>query len=171
MVKEADFVLVESTYGNRTHQEDPDKELARIVRETAAQGGAVVIPAFAVGRTQELLWRLRQLEDSAQIPELPTYIDSPMAINVTDIFRRHPEEHDKEMAALLQRGETPLKPKLFATARTVQESKKVNNLEGPVIIISASGMAEGGRVLHHLKKYAPDHHNAIVFVGFQARWT
>ncbi len=170
-VPEADYVLVESTYGNRTHKEDPDEDLARVVKETAARGGAVVIPAFAVGRTQELLWRLRQLEDAGQIPELPTYIDSPMAINVTNIFRRHPEEHDEEMADLLSRGETPLKPKLFATARTVQESKKVNNLEGPVIIISASGMASGGRILHHLKRRLPDHNNTVLLAGYQAAGT
>jgi metallo-beta-lactamase family protein len=141
------------------------------VNEAASKGGAIVIPAFAVGRTQEMLWRLKQLEDARRIPVLPTYIDSPMAINVTDIYRRHPEEHDLDMSTLLDEGKTPLKPKLFATARTVQESKKVNALEGPVIIISASGMAAGGRILHHLKRRLPDHRNTIVLTGYQAAGT
>jgi metallo-beta-lactamase family protein len=167
-VTDADYVLIESTYGNRTHEEDPDSDLARLVTETAAEGGAIVIPAFAVGRTQEVLWRLRQLEEAGQIPVLPTYIDSPMAINVTDLYRRHPEEHDLEMATLLDEGSTPLKPELFATARTVQESKKVNALEGPVVIISASGMAGGGRILHHLKRRLPDHRNTVILTGYQA---
>lgn len=170
-IAEADILLVESTYGNRIHREDPDSELAQIVVETAAKGGALVIPAFAVGRTQEVLWRLRQLENAARIPVLPTYIDSPMAISVTDIFRRHPEEHDLEMSTLLHEGETPLKPKLFATARTVQESKEVNAMEGPVIIISASGMAGGGRILHHLKRRLPEHRNTVVLTGYQAAGT
>jgi metallo-beta-lactamase family protein len=170
-VIEADVLLVESTYGNRTHEDDPDSELARIVVETAAHGGAIVIPAFAVGRTQELLWRLRQLEEAGKIPELPTYIDSPMAINVTDLYRRHMEEHDLEMAALMDEGATPLKPKLFAAARTVQASKKVNALEGPVIIISASGMAGGGRILHHLKRRLPERRNTVVLAGYQAAGT
>jgi metallo-beta-lactamase family protein len=167
-VPEADYILVESTYGNRTHKEDPDSDLARVVTDTASHGGAIVIPAFAVGRTQELLWRLKKLEDAGRIPVLPTYIDSPMAINVTDIYRRHPEEHDLEMASLMQGGESPLKPKLFAAARTVQASKKVNALEGPVIIISASGMAGGGRILHHLKTRLPDHRNTVLLTGYQA---
>jgi len=167
-VKEADVLLVESTYGNRTHQEDPDSDLARVVGKTASKGGAIVIPAFAVGRTQELLWRLKKLEDAGRIPILPTYIDSPMAINVTDIYRRHPEEHDLEMAALMNEGASPLKPKLFTAARTVQASKKVNALEGPVIIISASGMAGGGRILHHLKTRLPDHRNTVLLTGYQA---
>ena len=170
-VAEADILLVESTYGNRTHEEDPDSNLARVVTETAAKGGTIVIPAFAVGRTQEMLWRLKQLEDAGRIPVLPTYIDSPMAINVTDIYRRHPEEHDLEMATLLDRGATPLKPKLFATARTVQASKQVNALEGPVIVISASGMAGGGRILHHLKRRLPHHRNTVLLTGYQAAGT
>ena len=121
-----------------------------------------------MGRTQELLWRLKKLEDAGRIPVLPTYIDSPMAINVTDIYRRHPEEHDLEMATLMDAGASPLKPQLFAAARTVQASKKVNSLEGPVIIISASGMAGGGRILHHLKTRLPDHRNTVLLTGYQA---
>lgn len=171
IVTEADVLLVESTYGNRIHEEDPDADLARVVCETAGRGGTVVIPAFAVGRTQEMLWRLRQLEEADRIPVLPTYIDSPMAINVTDIYRRHPEEHDLEMAALLDEGRAPLKPKMFATARTVLESKKVNSLDGPVIIVSASGMAGGGRILHHLKRRLPERRNTVVLTGYQAAGT
>jgi metallo-beta-lactamase family protein len=170
-VREADVLLMESTYGNRTHQGDPDEELARVVTEAAHRGGAVIIPAFAVGRTQEVLWRLRALEDAGRIPALPVYADSPMALNVTDVYRRHPEEHDLEMAALRDSGRAPLKPRLFATARTAHESKALNNLEGPVILISASGMASGGRVLHHLKRRLPDHRNTVLLTGFQAAGT
>jgi len=170
-IHEADALLVESTYGNRTHAEDPDAELERVVVESARRGGALIIPAFAVGRTQEVLWRLRQLEDEGRIPQLPTYVDSPMAIDVTDIYRRHPEEHDLETSALTSAGRRPMSPKLCAIARTAPESKALNDLAGPIIIVSASGMAAGGRVLHHLKRRLPDHRTTVLLTGFQAAGT
>jgi metallo-beta-lactamase family protein len=171
MIEEADVLLVESTYGNRRHEGDPDEELARVVRESVERGGALVIPAFAVGRTQEVLWRLRELETEGRIPVLPIYADSPMAINVTDVYLRHPEEHDLEMKELMTDGRSPLHSQMFRTARTVTESKALMHLEGPVIIISASGMATGGRILHHLKRRLPDKRTTVLLTGFQAAGT
>jgi metallo-beta-lactamase family protein len=170
-VTEADVLLLESTYGNRLHPPDPVEELARVVRDAAARGGALVIPSFAVGRTQELLWYLRQLEGLGRIPALPVYVDSPLAIEVTDIYRRHREDHDAEMRALVTKGIAPFATRQFAFTPTRQESVRLNDLVGPVIIISASGMATGGRVLHHLNLRLPDARTTVLLVGFQAQGT
>ena len=168
LVPEADVVLVESTYGDRTHPPDPAGELARVVRDAAGRGGALLIPAFAVGRAQELLWTLRQLEEAGRIPVLPVFLDSPMAIDVTDIYGRHPEDHDAEMGSLLAAHRRPLSPRQFTFVRTPQESKALNARQGPMIVISASGMATGGRILHHLKKRLPDAETTVLLAGFQA---
>jgi metallo-beta-lactamase family protein len=168
LVRSADVLLVESTYGDRTHAPDPEGALARIVHEAVGRGGALVIPAFAVGRAQELLWTLRQLEDTGRIPVLPVYLDSPMAIDVTDIYGRHPEDHDLDMSALVDQKRSPLACQRFHLVRTPQESKALNALHGPMIVISASGMATGGRVLHHLKRRLPDPETTVLLVGFQA---
>ena len=170
-VPEADVVLVESTYGNREHAPEPDADLARVICETAERGAALIVPAFAVGRSQELLWRIRELEVDGRIPSVPVYADSPMAINVTDVYRRHPEEHDLEMAALMNSKARPLCPKLFQTARTSLQSKALNDIKGPMIIVSASGMASGGRVLHHLKRRLPDKRTTVLLCGYQAAGT
>ncbi len=170
-VAAADVLLVESTYGNRTHPSGVEEALARIVREAAGQGSAVLVPAFAVDRTQELLWMLRQLEQSGQVPSLPVYLDSPMAIEVTDIYRRHPEEFDAQMVQALRSGDRPLRPRELHIAASVEESKKLNELRGPVIIISSSGMATGGRILHHLARRLPDPRTTVLLVGFQAAGT
>jgi metallo-beta-lactamase family protein len=170
-VPSADCLLLESTYGNRRHAHHVPDELARIVRESAERGGALVVPAFAVGRTQELLWWLRQLEDEGRVPALPVYVDSPMAINVTEMYLRHTNEHDLDMKRLEQSGESPLHPAQFHLARTPEESKALNDVRGPVIIISASGMATGGRILYHLRHRIGDHRTTILLVGFQAAGT
>ncbi len=170
-VPEADVVLVESTYGNREHAAEPEADLARVIRETAQRGAALIVPAFAVGRSQELLWRIRELEVAGRIPSLPVYADSPMALNVTDVYRRHPEEHDLEMATLMNSKARPLCPELFQTARTSVESRALNEIKGPVIIISASGMASGGRVLHHLKRRLPDKRTTVLLCGYQEAGT
>jgi metallo-beta-lactamase family protein len=170
-VRRADVLLVESTYGNRIHAPDPDTDLARVIEQTAERGAALIVPAFAVGRSQELLWRIRELEDENRIPVLPVYMDSPMAIDVTDIYRRHPEEHDFEMALLTNQERRPLRPRMFATARTALESKALNDVSGPIILISASGMASGGRVLHHLKRRLPDRRTTVLLCGYQAAGT
>lgn len=171
LVPEADILLVESTYGNRTHPPNPEKELARIINETAQRRGVLLIPAFAVGRTQELIWTIRQLEETNQIPTLPVYVDSPMAINVSDIYCQHPEDHDLDMKTLMEEHRCPLCCKQYHLVRTPQESKELNRLSGPMIIISASGMATGGRILHHLKLRLPDPKTTVLLAGFQAAGT
>ena len=162
----ADYLIVESTYGDRAHPTvSPSDALAKIIAETAARGGTVLIPAFAVGRTQELLVYLHQLKRDRRIPELPVFLDSPMAIDASDIFCRYAKYHKMS---------EPETRSAFAVAKyvmTPDESKALDVNGHPKIIISASGMATGGRVLHHLKTYAPDARNTIVFAGFQAGGT
>lgn len=170
-VSEADVLLVESTYGDRVHDADVEEPLVRIVQEVAARGGVLVVPAFAVGRTQELVWRLRLLEDAGRIPELPVYLDSPMAIDVTEIYCRHPEDHNLDMKELMDEKRCPLRSKQIHFARTPDESKTLNRIAGPAIIISASGMATGGRILHHLKQRLPDVRTMVLLVGYQAAGT
>jgi len=171
LLAEADVVLVESTYGDRTHAADPAEALARVIQESAARGGALIVPAFAVGRAQELIWTIRQLEDAGRIPSLPVFVDSPMAINVTDIYCQHPEDHDLDMKLLMDEQRCPLCCRQYRLVRSVAESKAVNGYLGPMIIISASGMATGGRVLHHLKARLPDHRTTVLLPGFQAAGT
>jgi metallo-beta-lactamase family protein len=165
----ADFLLCESTYGDRDHGTGsvPD-ELADIINRVAKRGGSIVIPAFAVDRTQLLMYYMRQLEDQSRIPRLPVYVDSPMAINVTDLYVRHHEDHNLEFTQL-ENGPShdPLNVHEVRMTRTVDESKKINDVS-PCVIISASGMATGGRVLHHLAQRLPDARNAVLLVGYQA---
>ena len=170
-VAEADVLLVESTYGNRLHPPDPIDQLARVVSDAATRGGALIIPAFAVGRTQEILWHLRRLEEQGAIPTLPVYVDSPLAIEVTDIYRRHREDHDEEMTAVMEDGGRPFATRQFTLAQARQDSIRINDLVGPVIIVSASGMATGGRVLHHLNQRLGDSRTTVMLVGFQAQGT
>ena len=171
LVEQADVVVVESTYGDRTHSADPARALADVIRDSARRGGALIVPAFAVGRAQELIWTIRQLEDAGRIPSLPVFVDSPMAINVTDIYCQHPEDHDLDMKLLMDEQRCPLCCKQYRIVRSVAESKAVNGYHGPMIIISASGMATGGRVLHHLKARLPDHRTTVLLPGFQAAGT
>jgi metallo-beta-lactamase family protein len=162
----ADYLIVESTYGDRTHPTvDSADALAAVIGQTAARGGTLLIPAFAVGRTQELLVYLHQLKRTKRIPDLPIFLDSPMAIDASDIFSRYAKYHRLSEADIRA---------AFAVARytmTREESKALDTNGCPKIVISASGMATGGRVLHHLKAYAPDPRNMIAFVGFQAGGT
>jgi metallo-beta-lactamase family protein len=168
----ADYLLVESTYGDRLHpQEDSSARLAQIVSETASRGGTVVIPSFAVGRTQELLYLLRELIEQGKLSSIPIHVDSPMGIDVTDIYMRHTEEHDLDTQAVTARGLKPFSPPEVKFDRTRAESVALNDLKYPMIIISASGMATGGRILHHLERCLPDHRNTILFVGFQGAGT
>jgi metallo-beta-lactamase family protein len=166
IVESADYLIVESTYGDRTHEAlDPEDALADAIQKTALQGGTILIPAFAVGRTQSLLFHLYRLKEARRIPDLPIYVDSPMAIDATEIFSAHAQDHRLNAAEVR---------KIFAVAhyvRTIEESKKLSSQSGAKIIVSASGMATGGRVLHHLEKYAPDPRNLILFAGFQAGGT
>jgi len=171
LVAEADMLLVESTYGNRVHPRNPVERLAQIVRETAQRGGVLLVPAFAIGRTQELIWRLRELETAGQIPSLPVYIDSPMAIDVSELYCRHPDDHDLDMKQVMDEKRCPLCCIQYHLTRTPQESKALNHRKGPLIIISASGMATGGRIVHHLKHRLPDPNTTVLLIGFQAAGT
>jgi len=167
-----DYLLLESTYGDRLHpQDDFRARLASIVEATAGRGGTLVIPSFAVGRTQELLYIFREMIEQGVMHSLPIHVDSPMAIDVTELYLRHKEEHDLETLAIESRGIKPFSPPDVHFARRREESVALNQTRYPMIIISASGMATGGRVLHHLERCLPDHRNTVLFVGFQAAGT
>jgi metallo-beta-lactamase family protein len=167
----ADILLCETTYGDRYHPSDPTNEdLASVVNRVVKRGGVMVLPAFAVGRTQQLMYVLRELEDAGRIPRLPVFVDSPMAINVTSLYLNHPEDYDEEFIKEKATGD-PLNMRTVHMTRTPEESKKINDVHTPCIIISASGMATGGRVLHHLVQRLPDPKNAILLAGFQAEGT
>jgi metallo-beta-lactamase family protein len=169
---DCDYLLCESTYGDRLHGDvDSASQIARIINEAATRGGPVLIPAFAVGRTQEVLYMIRELEDQKRIPVMPVIVDSPMAAQATQVYNRWNEEHDLEYASILAHKRHPLRTGSMTTASTRDESKKVNDMRGGRIIISASGMLTGGRVLHHALRLLPDENATIVFVGFQAAGT
>lgn len=162
----ADWLVVESTYGNRLHESaDPQAELAALFDSTFARDGVVVIPCFAVGRTQEILHYIAQLKESGRMADVPVYLDSPMATAVTDIYRRHPREHR------LTVSESDAIDRAAVMVRDVEQSKAIMRRKGPMVVIAGSGMATGGRVLHHLKQFAPDPRNTIALVGFQAAGT
>src|SRR5262249_5819029 len=168
----ADYVVVESTYGDRRHDgESIAGQLEQAIRGAAERGGAIVVPAFAVGRTQELLYHLSALARAGRIPALPTYVDSPMAIDATTIYWTHPEEFDDEMRRRLLRDDSPFRYGDLHVTRTVEESRAINRIDGPVIIIAASGMATGGRILHHLRVRLPDPRTTVLLVGYQAEGT
>lgn len=166
------YLVVESTYGNRLHDPgDPRDQLPEVVNEAAARKGIILVPAFAIDRTQELLYFLRELVEDESIAPLPIFLDSPMAREATVAYRSCALEHDAEMRALMREGVDPLVPPNFEIVGRVDESKRLNSLAGPAIIISASGMATGGRILHHLKHRLPDPTTTVVFAGFQAEGT
>ena len=167
-----DYLMCESTYGDRLHGEiDSATQIARIINEAAERNGPILIPAFAIGRTQELLYMIRELEDERRIPVLPVIVDSPMAAQATQVYNRWNEEHDHEYASILAHKRHPLRTASMTTASTRDDSKKLNQLRGCRIIISASGMLTGGRVLHHAIRILPEENATIVFVGFQAAGT
>jgi metallo-beta-lactamase family protein len=171
-VQDADFLILESTYGDRIHQDvDVQGKLGEIINRTCRRGGKVVIPAFAVGRTQEILYQIRTLQEGGHIPKIPVYIDSPLAIKATKIFCEYPERFDPEVSAGARRGDCRILCHNLRVASTVQDSMAINSLDEPLIIISASGMCEAGRILHHLKLKLPDKRNTVVFVGYQAEGT
>jgi metallo-beta-lactamase family protein len=168
----ADVVVMESTYGNRKHPDtDPRPELARLIRETVNRGGSVVVPAFAVERTQKFLFILKELMESGQIPRVPVYCDSPMAIKAIDIYLKHSEEYTAQSADLIKKYGSPLAWPGLTFAVTAEQSKKINASQYPCIIISSSGMVTGGRILHHLAQRLPDPKNLVLFIGFQAPGT
>jgi metallo-beta-lactamase family protein len=167
-----DYLLVESTYGDRLHDpEDPKIALARIINDAAQRNAPVLIPAFAVGRTQEIVYLIRELEDEKAIPILPVTVDSPMAAATTAVYANRKEEQDEDYASILAQQRHPLRTHSMTTASSKQESKRLNDAQGARVIISASGMMTGGRVLHHALRLVPDPEATIVFVGYQAAGT
>lgn len=168
----ANAVIMESTYGNRDHEsvDGARAQLAQVVSETAARGGRVLIPSFAVGRTQELLYSLNGLAREGAIPAIPIYVDSPLATDATTVFEMHPEVFDRSEDLVNKGGELFHFPQVKFT-RSATESKALNTAQGPMIIIAASGMVEAGRILHHLQHGASDPRNTILFVGYQAEGT
>jgi len=170
-VDRPDYLLIESTYGERNRAETGDRteRLLEVIRRTAERGGKVVIPSFAVGRTQEVLARINDLVESGRLPELPVYVDSPMAIEATKIFEMHPEAYSDEARRLLRAGDAPLRFAGLEPTPKVDESKAINARPGPAVIISASGMCTAGRIKHHLRHYLPDPRSTVLFVGYQAR--
>jgi len=162
-------LLLESTYGDRRHPtDDPTEALSRIIDETFDRGGVVVIPAFALGRTQEVLYHLSALADAGRLDPSIVFLDSPMAINATDLYARAEAEHDEDLLAL---GNNPLAADRFTRCRSAEQSKALNTRPGPAVIVASSGMAAGGRVVHHLLHRLGDKRSSIVFVGFQAAGT
>jgi metallo-beta-lactamase family protein len=168
----ADLVVMESTYGNRVHPHtDPRPELAKVIRETVERGGSIVVPAFAVERTQKFVFMLKEMMEAGQIPRLPVFCDSPMAIKAVEIYLKHEDDYTDEARSLIRRYGSPLEWPGFAFASTAEESKKINEVHYPTIIVSASGMVTGGRILHHLAQRLPDPKNTVLFIGFQAPGT
>lgn len=168
----ADVLVMESTYGNRQHPaSDPRPELAVLISKTVQRGGSVVVPAFAVERTQKFLFMLKELMESGQIPRVPVFCDSPMAIKAVEIFMKHKEEYSEETGRLVSQYGSPLQWPGFTFALTQEESKNINNSKYPAIIVSSSGMVTGGRILHHLAQRLPDSRNTVIFIGFQAPGT
>ncbi len=169
---DCDYLMCESTYGNRLHSEvHSDVQLAEIINEADKRDAPILIPAFAVGRTQEILYLIRELEEDKKIPVLPVVVDSPMAAQATQVYNRFNEEHDREYASILARKVHPLRTGSMSTASSREDSKKINDMNGTRIIISASGMMTGGRVLHHAMRILPNPKATVIFVGYQAAGT
>ena len=166
----ADYLILESTYGDRLHQplQSVSEKLAEIVNRTYQRGGKMIVPAFAVGRTQQLVLVLHELINAGRIPSFPIFVDSPLAVNVTDVFRKHSELFDQEAGQFAESGGDPFGFRRLRYIRDVNESKALNDLRGPFMVISASGMCEAGRILHHLKNNIGDPRNTILLTGYQA---
>jgi metallo-beta-lactamase family protein len=171
-IAETDILLVESTYGDRQHEADDDGErLAGIIKRTAERGGKLIVPAFAIGRTEEVLYWIKRLEEQKRIPVLPVFVDSPMAVDALRFYSERPDELDEELGQAGSRALRAFATTRFQTVQSPEHSKEVTASKMPSIVISASGMATGGRVLHHLKATLPDARNTVLFVGFQAEGT
>jgi metallo-beta-lactamase family protein len=173
ILQEADILFTESTYGGRFHDDFTtlNEKLAQVVNNTVRRGGKIIVPAFSVGRTQEIVYALHQLTLAGEIPEIPVFVDSPLSLNATAVFRAHPECYDEETAEMLERTDDVFGFRTLQYIQNVEESKKLNDLRKPCIIISASGMCEAGRILHHLRNNISDDRNTILIVGFMAENT
>ena len=171
-VDRADVLLVESTYGDRSHSDDSIAAgLTGILNHVADTGGVLLIPAFAVGRTQQVLYHIRKLQEARRVPDLPVYVDSPMAVDASEIYCRFGDDHNLDVNLLMDADACPLRCRETHFVRDVADSKALNQMPGPAVILSASGMLSGGRILHHLKWRLPDARNAVLFVGYQAKGT
>lgn len=171
-VTEADLLIIESTYGDRLHSDEPIQDvLAKALDHITQSEGVLLIPAFAVGRTQEVLYHIRQLQEKGRVPDLPVFIDSPMAVETSHIYCRFGDDHNLDVNLLMDEKECPLRCRDTRFVRDVEESKLLNERPGPAIIISASGMLNGGRILHHLKWRLSDPRNVVLIVGYQAAGT
>jgi metallo-beta-lactamase family protein len=169
----ADYLIMESTYGGRLHKDVSHvvNKLRDVVNRTAGRGGRIIVPAFAVGRTQQLVLLLHQLANEKHIPNIPIFVDSPLALNVTQVHRDHPECFDDETREYLRHGEDPFGFQRLQYVREASDSKKLNDLHGPFVVISASGMCEQGRILHHLRNNIEDPRNTVLITGFMAQDT
>ncbi len=173
LLREVDYVIVESTYGTKTHRppEAASAEFAEIVKATVARGGKIIVPAFAVGRSQEIVYELHKLIDAGEIPAIPVFVDSPLAVDASMVFKKHAELFDEETQALLRENGDAFGFASLRYTRAVEESKAINDQAGPCVIISASGMCENGRILHHLKHNIENPRNTILIVSWQAPHT
>lgn len=173
LLRDVDYAIMEATYGGRDHQppEAAYAELSEVVLETVKRGGKIIIPSFAVGRAQEIVYELNRLIHTGTIPPLPVYVDSPLATDVSDVFREHVDLYDEETQAFLKRNGSPLEFSSLTYTRSVEESKAINEQRGPLVIISASGMCESGRILHHLRNNIGNPRNTILIVSWQAEHT
>ncbi len=167
------FMIIESTYGNRIHGDlsQTEQKLERVIKKAVDRGGKIIVPSFSVGRTQEFVYTLKRLMDAGRVPCIPVFVDSPLSANVTEIFRQHYECYDSQTRDLFLRGEDPFGFSCLEYVRNVERSKKLNTMKGPAIIISASGMCEAGRILHHLKNNIENEANIVLIVGFMAENT
>jgi metallo-beta-lactamase family protein len=170
---DADVVIMEGTYGDRDHApiQQMEEKLAGIIKETHARGGKIIVPSFALERSQELIFALKRLEMRNAIPDIPVYVDSPLTVNVTEVFRLHTDSFDSDFRKVMQEAGDPFQLRNIKYIRPVAESMKLNDLKGPAIIISAAGMCEHGRILHHLKNHCTNADNTILIIGFQAKNT
>jgi metallo-beta-lactamase family protein len=166
---EADYIMVESTYGNRIHDKtDPENALRAVVERTIRRGGTLVVPAFAVGRAQELLYYFWRLKQAGALGDVPVFLDSPMAIEASRITMRHPELFDDEMSGFLREGNLETDLKTYKATQTVQESMEINQVKGPCLVMAGAGMCTGGRILHHMKHNLWRNGTHVLFVGYQA---
>lgn len=168
----AEYLMIESTYGDRLHdRENTRGTLARVLQEAYHEGSCVIVPSFAIGRTQELLYLIHELQDAGECPRIPIYIDSPMAVSTTEVYRAALDEHDADFRDEIAEGHLPLDPAGVRFVRDRNQSKALNSTPGPMVIIAGSGMANGGRVIHHLYQRLKDPTTRVVFTGYQAEGT
>lgn len=172
-VKNADYVVIESAYGSRIHEDKIERReiLEKVIDDTISRGGTLMVPSFAMERTQELLYEINELMNHNRIPHVPVFVDSPLAISLTEVYRKYPQYFNKTAAYLIESGDDIFNFPNLKMTRTVDESKSINNVIGPKVIIAGSGMSNGGRILHHEQRYLPDAKSTILFVGYQVEGT